>query len=69
MEQYNATYNVSDRPIEDFSMGEPNLPEARQKAPEWTFRINDLYNPNTDKLSMSMNIKILHGIGGNHEDI
>lgn len=69
MKQYNAAYSVSDRPIEDFYMEEPNLPEARQKAPEWTFRINDYYNPNTDKLSMSMNIKILHGIGGNHETI
>ena len=45
MKQYNAAYSVSDRHIEDFSMGEPNLPEARQKAPEWTFRINDYYNP------------------------
>lgn len=39
MKQFDAVYSVSDRPKEDFSIGEPKLPEWRKKD----FRL-DLYH-------------------------
>lgn len=41
MKQYNAVYSVSDRPIEDFYMEEPNLPEWRKKDFRLEIHLNE----------------------------
>ena len=43
MKQFDATYSVSDRPIEDFYMEEPKLPECRRKTSGWTFTLTSIY--------------------------
>lgn len=45
MKQFDAVYNISDRPKEDFSMEEPKLPEWRRKTSGWTFTLTSIYTP------------------------
>ena len=45
MKQFDATYSVSNRPIEDFYMEEPKLPEWRRKTSGWTFTVTNIYTP------------------------
>lgn len=45
MKQFDVAYSVSDRPIEDFYMEEPKLPEWRRKTSGWTFTVANIYTP------------------------
>lgn len=71
MEKYNATYYSTEDYYneDDFSMGEPNLPEARKKPPDWTLKITNIYTPNAGKLYVGASTMNSQVTGGNHEEI
>lgn len=56
MKQYNAVYSVSDRPVEDFYIDEPKLPEWRRKTSGWTFTITNIYTPGVDEDTFHMSV-------------
>ena len=67
MDQFNAVYSVSDRPIEDFFIGEPTLPEDRQKTSGWKFTITNIYTPGADEYQLGTTTISSHVEGDNHE--
>lgn len=67
MDQFNAVYSVSDRPIEDFFIGEPNLPEWRKKTAGWKFTITNIYTPGADEYQLGTATISSHVEGDNHE--
>ena len=67
MKRYNAVYSVSDRPIEDFYMEEPNLPEWRKKTSGWKFTLTNIYTPGVDEYNLGTATINSHVEGDNHE--
>lgn len=66
MKQFDAIYSVSDRPIEDFSMEEPKLPEWRRKISGWTFTVTNIYTPDVDEYNLGTATINSHVEGDNY---
>lgn len=67
MKQFDAVYNIGDRPKEDFSMEEPKLPEWRRKTSGWTFTLTSIYTPGVDEYNLGTTTINSHVEGDNHE--
>lgn len=67
MKQYNTAYSVSDRPIEDFYMEEPNLPERCKKTSGWKFTLMNIYTPGVVEYNLGTTTINSNVEGDNHE--